>query len=93
MSTNTNPVLNIIEQIINAFQGGYKTTEFWLVLAAGVWNAVYPAYNPNESWKVQAANLAVLAAVAVYTAVRGYVKVNKSRDLVAAGKAQLEAQK
>lgn len=86
--------MNPLDLIISQFKTGWKTSEFWLVLLAGVWNAVYPAYHTNESWKVQVSNLVMLAGAAVYAFARSYVKgkrLNATATVVVAANAAINA--
>lgn len=63
-----------ITQVSNLFKAGYKTTEFWLVLVAGVWNAIVQVWQPGHSWQSQAPALIFAGVTAVYALARTWIK-------------------
>lgn len=83
--------MNPIDIIIGQFKTGWRTSEFWLVLAAGVWNAVYPAYNPHLPLAAQLTNLGVLAAAAIYAVAVSYKKGKRNTALATVAVASINA--
>jgi hypothetical protein len=60
--------------ILGQFKKGIYTSEFWLVLIAGVWTAIQQGYQPDRSFSEQAINLALIGGAAAYGFGRSYLK-------------------
>lgn len=69
--------MNPIDQVVSLFKSGYKTSEFYVVLLAGVWNAILGAWHSGQSWHSQISGLAVAGVAAVYALARAGVKSSR----------------
>ena len=69
--------MNPIDQVVSLFKSGYKTSEFYVVLLAGVWNAILGAWHSGQSWHSQISGLAVAGVAAVYALARTGVKSSR----------------
>ena len=52
---------NRLVQVVTQYKQGYKTSEFWVALAAGVAQALILAFDPSEPIKGQITNLTWIA--------------------------------
>ena len=64
--------ITVVKNALPVIKDGWKTSEFWLIFLFGLANVAYPVFTgkalPFDT------NAITLAAIAVYTAVRGLIK-------------------
>ena len=76
-----------VTQFITEFKSGWRTSEFWAVVATSAWAVIEKAYQPGNSWASNLSTIGPLLVAGIYAAVRGYVKgkrLNNSADIIIA---------
>lgn len=74
--------MNPVDQVVSLFKSGAKTSEFWIIVVAGVFNAVMAVWDPTKGWQDQAGAIAFAVGGAIYGMSRSTVKT-KRLDVIA----------
>lgn len=79
----------------NFFKKGMHTSEFWVVIAAVIYNAAMNIYDPTRPFTQQVPSISIAVAAAVYALARTGLKTKRLSTLekVAVGGALLEEAK